>query len=183
MIDLDNILFGSEMVGAVRGIDPETGHYFDDTKRYIDALAIPAADKAKVFEGNARRVYPRLDKALKAQRPVMPAFEKTKGWIDWHPNPSKPAFKPPPGAVDAHCHVFGPGDVFPYAPERKYTPCDASKEQLFALRDFLGFARNVIVQATCHGADNRALVDALKASERQGARRRDGQSRRSPTRS
>ena len=92
------------------------------------------------------------------------AFEKTKGWIDWHPNPSKPRFVAPPGAVDAHCHVFGPGKQFPYAPERKYTPCDASVEQLFALRDFLGFARNVIVQATCHGADNRALVDALEKS-------------------
>jgi 4-oxalmesaconate hydratase len=67
VIDIDNILFGSEMVGAVRGIDPETGHYFDDTKRYVDALPISAADKAKVFEGNARRVYPRLDKALKAR--------------------------------------------------------------------------------------------------------------------
>jgi len=70
----------------------------------------------------------------------------------------------PAGAVDAHCHVFGPGDQFPFAPERKYTPCDASKDQLFALRDHLGFDKNVIVQATCHGADNRALVDALKAS-------------------
>jgi 2-pyrone-4,6-dicarboxylate lactonase len=79
-------------------------------------------------------------------------------------NPSQPAYRPPPGAVDAHCHVFGPADVFPYAPERKYTPCDAPKEKLFALRDYLGFSRNVIVQATCHGADNRALVDALKAS-------------------
>ena len=67
VIDIDNILFGSEMIGAVRGIDPETGQYFDDTKRYIDALAIPAADKAKVFEGNARRVYPRLDKSLTAR--------------------------------------------------------------------------------------------------------------------
>ncbi len=67
MIEVDNILFGSEMVGAVRGIDPETGHYFDDTKRYVDALPISAADKAKVFEGNARRVYPRLDAALKAR--------------------------------------------------------------------------------------------------------------------
>jgi 4-oxalmesaconate hydratase len=66
VIDVDNILFGSEMVGAVRGIDPESGHHFDDTKRYIDALDIPHADKAKVFEGNARRVYPRLDAALKA---------------------------------------------------------------------------------------------------------------------
>jgi 2-pyrone-4,6-dicarboxylate lactonase len=67
----------------------------------------------------------------------------------------------PQGAVDAHCHVFGPGAQFPYAPERKYTPCDASKEQLFALRDHLGFEKNVIVQATCHGADNSALLDAL----------------------
>jgi len=67
VIDVENILFGSEMIGAVRGIDPETGNFFDDTKRYIDALAIPAADKAKVFEGNARRVYPRLDAILKGQ--------------------------------------------------------------------------------------------------------------------
>jgi 2-pyrone-4,6-dicarboxylate lactonase len=92
------------------------------------------------------------------------SFTKTPGWLDWYTGPSKPNFKLPPGAVDAHCHVFGPGDVFPYAPERKYTPCDASKEQLFALRDHLGFDKNVIVQATCHGSDNRALVDALKAS-------------------
>ena len=82
-------------------------------------------------------------------------------WIPFDPNPSKPRFRPPAGAVDAHCHVFGPGDVFPYAPERKYTPCDAPKEKLYALRDFLGFERNVVVQATCHGNDNRALVDAL----------------------
>jgi 4-oxalmesaconate hydratase len=67
VIDIDNILFGSEMVGAVRGIDPETGHYFDDTKRYIDALAIPAAHKQQIFESNARRVFPRLDAHLKAR--------------------------------------------------------------------------------------------------------------------
>jgi len=67
VIDIDNILFGSEMVGAVRGIDPTTGQYFDDTKRYVDALDISAADKAKVFSGNARRVYPRLDAQLKAR--------------------------------------------------------------------------------------------------------------------
>jgi 2-pyrone-4,6-dicarboxylate lactonase len=91
-------------------------------------------------------------------------FQPDPGWLPYHPSPSKPRFAPPPGAVDAHCHVFGPGDVFPYAPERKYTPVDAGKEQLFALRDFLGFERNVIVQATCHGADNRALVDALHAA-------------------
>jgi 2-pyrone-4,6-dicarboxylate lactonase len=91
-------------------------------------------------------------------------FEKTPGWLDWFQGPSKPRFVPPAGAVDAHCHVFGPGERFPFAPERKYTPCDASREQLFALRDHLGFARNVIVQATCHGADNRAMVDACFAS-------------------
>jgi len=64
VIDVDNILFGSEMVGAVRGIDPETGNYFDDTKRYVDGLGLSPADAAKVFSGNARRVYPRLDAAL-----------------------------------------------------------------------------------------------------------------------
>ncbi len=94
----------------------------------------------------------------------MSAFQMDANWLPFHPKPSTPNFQLPAGAVDAHCHVFGPGDIFPYAPERKYTPCDASKEQLFALRDHLGFARNVIVQATCHGADNRALVDALLQS-------------------
>ncbi len=91
-------------------------------------------------------------------------FQKTPGWLDWTAGPSRPRFRLPQGAVDAHCHVFGPGARFPYAPERKYTPCDASKAELFALRDHLGFERNVIVQATCHGADNRALLDALEHS-------------------
>ena len=85
-------------------------------------------------------------------------------WLVFHPEPSIPEFKPPTGAVDAHCHVFGPADEFPFAPERKYTPCDAGKDKLWALRDHLGLHRNVIVQATCHGADNRALVDALADS-------------------
>ena len=85
-------------------------------------------------------------------------------WLPFHPSPTKPAFILPDGAVDAHCHVFGPGSDFPYAPERKYTPCDAGKERLFALRDHLGLSRNVIVQATCHGADNRAMLDAVRAS-------------------
>ncbi|HUY42639.1 MAG TPA: amidohydrolase family protein, partial [Acidimicrobiales bacterium] len=91
----------------------------------------------------------------------MSLFTMDADWLVFDPSPSKPTFVLPPGAVDAHCHVFGPGDEFPYAPERKYTPCDAGKEQLFALRDYLGFSRNVIVQATCHGSDNRAMVDAL----------------------
>ena len=85
-------------------------------------------------------------------------------WLEFHPNPKKPDFRLPQGAVDAHCHVFGPSPEFPFAPERKYTPCNAGKDQLFALRDHLGFARNVIVQATCHGRDNRAMMDACRAS-------------------
>ena len=97
-------------------------------------------------------------------KPTTGDFTKTAGWLDWYTGPSRPRFKLPAGAVDAHCHVFGPGAEFPYAPERKYTPCDAGKAQLFALRDHLGFARNVVVQATCHGADNRAMVDACRAS-------------------
>ena len=91
----------------------------------------------------------------------MNAFTMDANWLCFDPAPSVPAFKAPPGAVDAHCHVFGPGDQFPYAPERKYTPCDAGRDQLYALRDTLGFSRNVVVQATCHGTDNAAMVDAL----------------------
>jgi 2-pyrone-4,6-dicarboxylate lactonase len=92
-------------------------------------------------------------------------FEKTPGWLDWYSGPSKPRFELPKGAVDAHCHVFGPAAQFPYAAERKYTPCDASANQLFALRDRLGFDKNVVVQASCHGADNSAMMDALRQSQ------------------
>jgi 2-pyrone-4,6-dicarboxylate lactonase len=91
-------------------------------------------------------------------------FTTDADWLHFHPDPSRPTFVLPAGAVDAHCHVFGPGNVFPFAPERKYTPCDAGKDQLFKLRDHLGVSRNVIVQATCHGADNSAMVDALRCS-------------------
>jgi len=73
----------------------------------------------------------------------------------------KPRFKLPPGATDAHCHVFGPGDKFPYAPNRRYTPADAPKEMLRALHDHLGVERAVIVQASCHGADNAAMLDCI----------------------
>ncbi|MDA8290329.1 MAG: amidohydrolase family protein [Actinomycetota bacterium] len=95
----------------------------------------------------------------------MERFAADPGWLAYDPSPSRPTFALPPGTVDAHCHVFGPGDVFPFAPERKYTPCDAGREELFALRDHLGVDRNVVVQATCHGADNSAMLDALRHSE------------------
>jgi 2-pyrone-4,6-dicarboxylate lactonase len=71
---------------------------------------------------------------------------------------------PPPGAVDAHCHVFGPMADFPFSPKAKYLPQDASPQMLFALRDHLGFARNVIVQASCHGTDNAATLYAISLS-------------------
>ena len=86
-------------------------------------------------------------------------------WLVYCPNPSTPKFVLPPGSVDAHCHVFGPGDRFPFAPERKYTPCDAGKDALFTLRDMLGFDKNVVVQATCHGSDNAAMLDVLESSD------------------
>jgi 2-pyrone-4,6-dicarboxylate lactonase len=73
----------------------------------------------------------------------------------------KPVFKLPEGTCDSHCHVFGPADVFPYAPNRSYTPEDAPKAALAALHDRLGVDRAVIVQASCHGADNRAMLDAI----------------------
>jgi 2-pyrone-4,6-dicarboxylate lactonase len=82
----------------------------------------------------------------------------------WHHAPSKPRFTPPPGAVDAHCHVFGPAAQFPFSAKAKYLPEDAGPEMLFALRDHLGFTRNVIVQASCHGTDNRATLNAIAQS-------------------
>jgi len=85
----------------------------------------------------------------------------------FHPNPKKPDFVVPEHACDAHCHVFGPADKFPFAPERKYTPVDAPKETLFALHKRLGFSRSVLVQASCHGTDNSAMIDMLMSSNGQ----------------
>ena len=81
----------------------------------------------------------------------------------------RPVFQLPADACDGHCHVFGPAGKFPYAPERRYTPADAPKEALAGLHDRLGVARAVIVQASCHGRDNRAMLDAIAADP---ARRR-----------
>lgn len=82
----------------------------------------------------------------------------------WHNAPSRPAYGPPAGAVDAHCHVFGPQAEFPFSPKAKYIPEDAGPDNLFTLRDHLGFSRNVIVQASCHGTDNRATLNAIAKS-------------------
>jgi 2-pyrone-4,6-dicarboxylate lactonase len=83
----------------------------------------------------------------------------------WTETPSAPSFVPPAGAIDAHCHVFGPADRFPFSAKAKYLPQDAGPDRLFALRDRLGFARNVIVQASCHGTDNAATLDAIARSD------------------
>ena len=82
----------------------------------------------------------------------------------WTLHPSTPSFMPPTGAVDAHCHVFGPAFDFPFSAKAKYLPQDAGPDMLFALRDRLGFARNVIVQASCHGTDNAATLNAIAQS-------------------
>lgn len=92
----------------------------------------------------------------------MMSFAPMPGWLDWEHDRSEPEIQLPEGSVDAHCHVFGPGDVYPFSPSRKYTPCDASKADLFQLHEDLGITRRVIVQATCHGTDNSALLDVLR---------------------
>jgi 2-pyrone-4,6-dicarboxylate lactonase len=88
----------------------------------------------------------------------------TTGNLPFHPSPSRPKLTLPPGACDAHCHVFGPAARFPFTPERTYTPVDAPKEKLFALHRLLGIERSVLVQASCHGKDNSAMLDAIAAS-------------------
>lgn len=94
----------------------------------------------------------------------MSAEQKVDRIISWHANPSQPKFQLPEGAVDAHCHVFGPMAQFPFSPKAKYLPEDAGPDQLFALREHLGFSRNVIVQASCHGTDNSATLEAIRRS-------------------
>ena len=78
------------------------------------------------------------------------------------PNPVKPKYAPPPRACDGHCHIFGPASRFPYAPERRYTPQDAGRETLAALHRHLGLERAILVQASCHGTNNNAMLDALE---------------------
>ena len=123
VIERKNILFGSEMLGAVRGIDPETGHHFDDTKRYVDAAGAHADETRRGLSratpvGSIPASTRRCGRGPRSWRPSR--WTRT-GWSSI-PTPSRPTFTLPAGSVDAHCHVFGPGDVFPFADERKYTP-------------------------------------------------------------
>src|SRR5579862_7048238 len=80
------------------------------------------------------------------------------------PNTRKPKFQAPPGACDAHCHIFGPADRYPYAPDRSYTPPDAPLERFRELQATLGLTRAVLVNASCHGTDNRVILDAIAQS-------------------
>jgi 2-pyrone-4,6-dicarboxylate lactonase len=91
----------------------------------------------------------------------MSSTSDTDRIVSWHGSPSRPRYTPPPGAIDAHCHVFGPAAQFPFSAKAKYLPEDAGPDMLFALRDHLGFERNVIVQASCHGTDNAATLHAI----------------------
>lgn len=85
----------------------------------------------------------------------------TDSWLEWKRDLAAPRLSLPQSSVDAHCHVFGPAAEFPFAPGRKYTPGDAGKTDLEDLHRHLGIDRRVIVQASCHGRDNSALLDAL----------------------
>jgi 2-pyrone-4,6-dicarboxylate lactonase len=147
-----------EVAQTVReaGLHPWSSDAAAYRQEYIADLAADGAFATD--DGSASSWRANADRLLGAQ-PITP------GWLAFHPTPSTPTFVVPPGSVDAHCHVFGPSRQFPFVPTRKYTPCDAGADQLFALRDQLGFDRNVIVQATCHGADNRALLNTLRRAE------------------
>jgi 2-pyrone-4,6-dicarboxylate lactonase len=93
-----------------------------------------------------------------------PVYSPSPGCPPPHPSPRKPSLPLPADSCDAHCHVFGPGAVFPYAPDRTFTPVDVPKEDVRTLHDFLGLRRAVIVQSSCNGADHTVLLDALAGS-------------------
>lgn len=94
----------------------------------------------------------------RSQRPVIPTCKPPD------PNTRTPKFRPPAGACDAHCHIFGPGDRYPYAPDRTYTPPDAPLSRFKELQATLGLERAVLVNASCHGSDNTVILDAIAQS-------------------
>ena len=168
VIDLDNILFGSEMVGAVRGIDPETGHYFDDTKRYVDAARrSPASSASEVSRGNARRVYPAPGR--RARRRGAASVADASPWtptgcaFDARSRRSR-RFAPPAGCGRRPLPRVRPGRPVPVrAGAQVHARATPARTSCSRCATSSASTRNVIVQATCHGADNRAMVDALRS--------------------
>ena len=125
--------------GRVKGNHPTTGSPYDDTRRYIDEVVAQRRGQTEDLRGQRVKVFARLKSKLR--RPGRPGNRSTRlppALHSFHPNPSKPRFQVPAGAVDAQCHVFGPASRFPYVRERKYTPVDAPKESR-SVRDYLGF--------------------------------------------
>jgi 2-pyrone-4,6-dicarboxylate lactonase len=119
-------------------------------------MGAPARNRA-IKKRNADELAQNSNSSSTAQQPMtlpLPTF---------NPAPSRPALRLPPGACDAHVHVFGPAADFPFSPDRNFTPADAPKEALFALHRHLGVSRCVIVQSTLHGFDNSAVEDAIAA--------------------
>ena len=163
VIPLDNILFGSEMVGAVRGIDPETGHYFDDTKKLRRRAEARRSRRDAGCSSNACRGLSAPRSATAAQGNKEATFTMDLDWLS--PQPVEAGVRASrPVRSTRTATSSDRATTSRTRPKRKYTPGDASKEDLFRLRDFLGFARNVIVQATCHGTDNSAMIDGIKAA-------------------
>ena len=172
----------------MRGIDPETGQYFDDTKRYIDALPLAEADKRTDVraERSARLSAPRRAAAEQgvvstvttptdasyASSSASGPFTMDPDWLPYCPTRPARASRCRRARSTRTATCSARARSSPTRRSASTRPCDASKEQLLALRDILGFERNVIVQATCHGADNRAVVDALRSLGRARPRRR-----------
>ena len=180
VIDGDNILFGSEMLGAVRGVDPTTGHYFDDTKRYVDALdLIDARARQRLFGQRPPGLPPPRRRSRGAGPIAVATFTRRRRLARLRPQSLDADLRTcPPGRSTPTATCSAPVDVFPFSPERKYTPC--RRGQGGALRPARPprLRSNVIVQATCHGSDNAAMVDALidaeaeRAAWRRSSRRR-----------
>ena len=150
---------------------------FDGKDNKIDLSERRRVDERHRAPGSrVRRRDPREARAAtRASRRCCPRWRRSTGWrrasmasipvcMAPDPNTRVPKYRPPPGACDAHCHIFGPGDRYPYAPDRSYTPPDAPLERFIELQKTLGLSRAVLVNASCHGVDNTVILDAIAQS-------------------
>ena len=153
-------------------------HRFPTVSEFDQRAQEYELDYLKIVAARAGERWPRNTPACRSRTLHEPDFHQDPGWLDWYAGPSKPRFKLPPAVSMRIAMCSARATNFPMRPSASTRRATPARQQLFALRDHLGFARNVIVQATCHGADNRAMVDALPALERQGARRGHGEAQR-----